>query len=70
MKKIIFNDLRDFLQFLEQKNLLKTITDEISPDLEISALCDKILKNQGAAVLFTNPKNYQITLLANLFGTT
>lgn len=70
MKKIIFNDLRDFLQFLEQKNLLKTITDEISPDLEISALCDKILKNQGAAVLFTNPKNYQIPLLANLFGTT
>jgi 4-hydroxy-3-polyprenylbenzoate decarboxylase len=62
-------DLRDFIQLLEKKGQLKRIRTPISPNLEITEICDRTLRAGGPALLFENPTGYQIPVLANLFGT-
>ena len=65
-----YNDLRDFIAQLEKKGLLKRISIEVDPYLEITEICDRTLKQQGPALLFENVKNSSVPVLANLFGTT
>jgi len=65
-----FNDLRDFLAQLEAQGLLKRITQEIDPYLEMTEISDRTLKAGGPALLFENPKGYEQPVLTNLFGTT
>jgi len=64
-----YKDLRDFIAQLEKKGELKRITQEVDPVLEITEICDRTLKQGGPALLFENPKGYNIPVLANLFGT-
>ena len=64
-----YKDLRDFIAQLETMGELKRIQTEIDPALEITEICDRILKAQGPAVLFENPKGYSMPVLGNLFGT-
>jgi len=65
-----YNDLRDFIAQLEKKGLLKRISVEVDPYLEITEICDRTLKQQGPALLFENVKGSSVPILANLFGTT
>ncbi len=65
-----YNDLRDFIAQLENKGLLKRISVEVDPYLEITEICDRTLKQQGPALLFENVKGSPVPILANLFGTT
>jgi 4-hydroxy-3-polyprenylbenzoate decarboxylase len=65
-----YNDLRDFIDQLEKKGLLKRISVEVDPYLEITEICDRTLKQQGPALLFENVKGSSVPVLANLFGTT
>ena len=65
-----YNDLRDFLDKLEQEGELKRISHEVDPYLEMTEICDRTLRANGPALLFENPKNSTIPLLANLFGST
>ncbi len=64
-----YKDLRDFIALLESRGLLKRITHEIDPHLEMTEICDRTLRAGGPALLFENPKGYKIPVLANLFGT-
>lgn len=64
-----YTDLRDFLVQLEKRGLLKQVDYPVSPHLEMTEVSDRVLRSQGPALLFTNPKNYQIPVLTNLFGT-
>ncbi|ROQ18041.1 4-hydroxy-3-polyprenylbenzoate decarboxylase [Marinimicrobium koreense] len=64
-----YRDLRDFIHLLEQRGELKRITAEVDPYLEITEICDRTLRAGGPALLFENPKGYDIPLLGNLFGT-
>jgi len=64
-----YKDLRDFIQQLETKGLLKRITVEVDPYLQITEICDRTLRAGGPALLFENPKGSNIPLLGNLFGT-
>lgn len=64
-----YKDLRDFITTLEQQGQLKRITVEVDPVLEMTEICDRTLRNGGPALLFENPKGYDIPVLANLFGT-
>ncbi len=65
-----YQDLRDFIAQLEKHGQLKRIHIEVDPYLEITEICDRVLKQQGPALLFENVKGANIPLLANLFGTT
>jgi 4-hydroxy-3-polyprenylbenzoate decarboxylase len=64
-----YKDLRDFIAQLEQRGELKRIQYAADPDLEITEICDRTLKQEGPALLFELPKGYDIPLLGNLFGT-
>ena len=65
-----FDDLRDFIDQLEEKGLLKRISQEIDPNLEMTEISDRTLRAGGPALLFENPKGYDHPVLTNLFGTT
>ena len=64
-----YKDLRDFLAQLEALGELKRIRTEVDPKLEMTEICDRILKAQGPAVLFEHPKGHTMPVLGNLFGT-
>lgn len=64
-----YKDLRDFIAQLESIGELKRVQVEVDPVLEMTEICDRLLKNQGPAVLFEHPKGYAIPVLGNLFGT-
>lgn len=64
-----YKDLRDFLVQLEQSGDLKRVSIEIDPHLEMTEICDRLLKQAGPAVLFERPAGYTIPVLGNLFGT-
>ncbi|RMH62785.1 MAG: 4-hydroxy-3-polyprenylbenzoate decarboxylase [Zetaproteobacteria bacterium] len=64
-----FRDLRDFLATLEQKGWLHRVRHEISSDLEITEVSDRVLRAGGPALLFENVQGAGMPVLTNLFGT-
>lgn len=64
-----YKDLRDFLVQLEQRGDLKRVDIEVDPRLEMTEICDRLLKQVGPAVLFERPAGHTIPVLGNLFGT-
>ncbi|MBI0415440.1 MAG: UbiD family decarboxylase, partial [Nitrosospira sp.] len=50
-----YKDLRDFIAQLESQGELKRISIEINPILEMTEICDRLLKKGGPAVLFEKP---------------
>ncbi len=64
-----YKDLRDFITQLEAIGELKRIPVEVDPRLEMTEICDRILKAGGPAVLFEKPKGHDMPVLGNLFGT-
>ena len=64
-----YRDLRDFAANLEGFGELRRVTAPVSPNLEMTALADRVLRQAGPALLFENPTGYRVPVLANLFGT-
>src|SRR3990172_6393562 len=64
-----YKDLRDFIVQLEKMGELKRVTAPVSTHLEMTEICDRVLRAQGPAVLFENPVGHSMPVLANLFGT-
>ena len=73
-----YKDLRDFIGQLEQQGELRRIAAPVSPDLEMTEICDRLLRAEGPAVLFEKPARaataageaiFDMPVLANLFGT-
>jgi 4-hydroxy-3-polyprenylbenzoate decarboxylase len=64
-----FDDLRDFLHFLEDKAELARISREVDDaSYEVSAILDKLSKKRGKAVIFENLKNCKMPLCSNILG--
>jgi len=63
-------DLRDFIAKLKTNAELKEINIPISPNLEMTEVCDRTLRAGGPALLFTQPSGFDMPVLGNLFGTT
>ena len=64
-----YKDLRDFIARLEKDGELVRIKAEVDPNLEMTEICDRTLRAAGPALLFENPKGYDVPVLGNLFGT-
>lgn len=64
-----YKDLREFIAGLEKMGLLKRIPQTIDTYLEMTEISDRTLRAQGPALLFESPKDKDIPVLANLFGT-
>ncbi len=64
-----YRDLRDFISQLERLGELKRIAVAVDPKLEMTEICDRVLRAGGPALLFEYPKGHAIPVLGNLFGT-
>jgi 4-hydroxy-3-polyprenylbenzoate decarboxylase len=64
-----YKDLRDFMAQLEGLGELKRIAAQVSPRLEMTEICDRVLRQGGPALLFEKPAGHTIPVLGNLFGT-
>ena len=64
-----YRDLRDFLDQLEKRGELRRIATPVSPQLEMTEICDRTLRKGGPALLFEQPTGFGMPVLGNLFGT-
>jgi 4-hydroxy-3-polyprenylbenzoate decarboxylase len=69
MTAMQYQDLRDFISQLETLGELKRVKAPVSPQLEMTEICDRVLKQGGPAILFENVPGYTMPVLGNLFGT-
>jgi len=63
-----WSDLRGFSGALASNGQLKAVSQAVSPQLQITALCHRSLINDGPALLFEKPDGYHMPVLGNLFG--
>ncbi len=64
-----YHDLRDFIEQLEKLGELRRVAAPVSTHLEMTEICDRVLRAQGPAILFKHPVGHNMPVLANLFGT-
>lgn len=64
-----YRDLRAFIKHLEKQGELQRIAHPVDPNLEMTEICDRVLRAGGPALLFENPVGFNMPVLANLFGT-
>ena len=64
-----YKNLRDFIDLLYKEGELQRVPESVSPILEMTHLCDKVLRADGPALLFDAPHGYKHRVLGNLFGT-
>ncbi len=63
------DDLRSYLNLLEQEGELLIIDQEVNPYLEIAEIHRRVIQKQGPALLFTKVKGSAFPVVTNLFGT-
>ena len=64
-----FEDLREYVESLEEIDQLRRIKTRVSVDLEIAEILRRVMyKKEGPAVLFENVEGYKIPVLGNAFG--
>jgi 4-hydroxy-3-polyprenylbenzoate decarboxylase len=61
-------DLQSFLSILERENQLAHVRVEVDPELEITEIATRVVKQQGPALLFENVKGSPFPLAINLLG--
>jgi len=66
---MVYRDLREFIGQLEAIGELKRVQTEVDPYLEMTEICDRVLKRDGPALLFERVKGHAMPVLGNLFGT-
>ena len=54
---------------LDRMGELKHIDIPVSPNLEMTEICDRTLRAEGPALLFRQATGHTIPVLGNLFGT-
>ncbi len=66
-----YKDLREFMEELENRGLLKRVKTEVDPELEITEIVDRVSKgpdDKNVALLFENVKGSKMPVLINAFG--
>ena len=66
-----FSHLSEFVALLEERGHLKRIRTEVSPELEITEICDRVSKgplDQNVALLFENVAGSRFPVLINSLG--
>ena len=64
-----FKDIRQFIEFLDERGDLKRITAKVDSDLEITEITDRTIKSGGPALLFENVAGSDASVAINLMGT-
>lgn len=65
-----FNDLREFIAFLESKGDIRHVKAPVNRDFEITEIVDRLArKDGGPALLFEGVTGFNVPFLINIFGT-
>jgi 4-hydroxy-3-polyprenylbenzoate decarboxylase len=62
---VAFTDLQSFLKLLEKEGELKRVTEEVDPELEITEIATRAVKENLPALLFENVKGSKVPLVIN-----
>ena len=66
VRKLAYKDLREFIDALENRNLLRRIKVEVDPKFEITEIVDRVSKSKNpVALLFENVKGSSMPILIN-----
>src|ERR1051325_7492441 len=65
-----FSDLPTFLSALEKAKELKHVHIEVDPELEITEIVTRVVREEGPALLFEKGKGSPYPVAINLFGST
>lgn len=63
-----YKNLQEFIEVLEKEEELLRIKEEVSAELEITEITDRICKLAGPALFFEKVRGFQIPVVTNLFG--
>jgi 4-hydroxy-3-polyprenylbenzoate decarboxylase len=63
-----YKDLQDFIAVLEKTGELKRIAAEVNPELEITEIAGRVMRETGPALLFERVKGSPYPLLINALG--
>jgi 4-hydroxy-3-polyprenylbenzoate decarboxylase len=61
-------DLQTFLALLERERQLARVRVEVDPELEITEIATRVVKEQGPALLFEHVKGSNVPLAINILG--
>ena len=62
------SDLRTYVRVLENAGLLKRVSVEVDPELEVSEIAQRLVREDGPAVLFENVKGSSYPIAINLMA--
>jgi len=62
------SDLQTFLSLLEREGQLARVRVEVDPELEITEIATRVVKQQGPALLFERVSGSQLPLAINILG--
>ncbi|MGE5620534.1 MAG: menaquinone biosynthesis decarboxylase [Sphingomonadaceae bacterium] len=63
-----FSDLQGFIAYLERQGELRRVSVEVDPELEITEIATRVVREKGPALLFERVKGADFPLAINLFG--
>ena len=63
-----YNTTWEFIEAIERAGELVRIKAEVDPDLEISEIATRVMRQYGPALLFENVRGSKIPLLINAYG--
>ncbi|MBW1838463.1 MAG: menaquinone biosynthesis decarboxylase [Deltaproteobacteria bacterium] len=66
---MLFKNFQEFIHYLDKNGELVRIKVEVSPDLEITEITNRVTKKYGKALFFENVKGSHFPVVTNTFGT-
>ncbi len=63
-------DIQTFIDVLRREGEIVEIDTEVDPNLEMAEVHRRVIAAGGPALLFRNPRGYDVPVVTNLFGTT
>jgi UbiD family decarboxylase len=66
----VFPDLQSYVAELERTGQLRRVSAEVDPCLEVSEIVQRVVREEGPAVLFERVRGASFPLVMNLFGST
>jgi UbiD family decarboxylase len=64
----VFGDLQSYVAELERTGQLRRVTAEVDPYLEVSEIVQRVVRQEGPALLFERVRGASFPLVMNLFG--
>ncbi|MBI2917524.1 MAG: UbiD family decarboxylase [Chloroflexi bacterium] len=64
-----FTDLRQFLNYLEDKGQLRPVAEEVDPEFEVARRMNQAARSQGPALLFQKVRGSPMPLVGGVYAT-